>query len=180
MLQKKRFGDESARTPRSHGPDRRDDEMSHQYEPVPHAANHVRSRRRSQVYDSLVNCGRIAIRHGPGILRYRRVVMSCKTSRAATPFRSNRRSKRFQAIQPLNSAGCVVCPGYVCGHFCGHSFVPLHSAASVHVELSGEGGAPRVGGVQTSQLWLRRRPCRDRCATVLRPVTEGLSPKKIL
>src|SRR5579862_5632340 len=38
MLQKKRFGDDCAGTPRSHSPDRRDDEMSDQDEPIPHAA----------------------------------------------------------------------------------------------------------------------------------------------
>jgi hypothetical protein len=38
MLQKKRFGDDCAGTPRSHSPDGRDDEMSDQDEPIPHAA----------------------------------------------------------------------------------------------------------------------------------------------
>ncbi|MEP7246100.1 MAG: hypothetical protein ABI885_20800 [Gammaproteobacteria bacterium] len=50
--------------PRSHGPDCRDDQMSHQNEPIPHAANHARSWRCSQVYDSAADCGGIAIRHG--------------------------------------------------------------------------------------------------------------------
>jgi hypothetical protein len=39
MLQKKRFGDDYAGTAGSHGPDRRDDEMSYRDEPIPHTAN---------------------------------------------------------------------------------------------------------------------------------------------
>lgn len=43
--------------------DRRDNEMSHQDEPIPHAVNNDRAWRRSQGYDSVANCGRLAIRH---------------------------------------------------------------------------------------------------------------------
>jgi hypothetical protein len=64
MLQKKRFGDDGAGTTRSHDLDNRDDQMSHQGEPIAHAANNGRSWPRSQVYDSLAECGRIATRHG--------------------------------------------------------------------------------------------------------------------
>jgi len=39
MLHKKRFGDDCTGTARSHGPDRRDDQMSDQDEPIPHTAN---------------------------------------------------------------------------------------------------------------------------------------------
>jgi hypothetical protein len=38
--------------------------VSHQDEPIAHAANNGRVRRRSQLNDSVVNCGRLAIRHG--------------------------------------------------------------------------------------------------------------------
>jgi len=39
MLQKKRFGDDRAGTSRSHDPDDRDDQVSHQDEPIAHAPN---------------------------------------------------------------------------------------------------------------------------------------------
>jgi hypothetical protein len=64
MLEKKRFGDDGAGTSRSHDLDDRDDQVSHQDEPIAHAANNGRSWRRSQVYNSAADCGRIAIRHG--------------------------------------------------------------------------------------------------------------------
>lgn len=64
MLQKARFGDDCAGTGRGHGPDRRDNEMSHQGEPIPQAANNDWGCLRSQDYGSVLNCGRLAIRHG--------------------------------------------------------------------------------------------------------------------
>jgi len=66
VLQKKGFGDDRAGAARSHGSDRRDDQMSHQDDPFPHAVNDDRGRQRSQVCDSVADCGRIAIRHGQG------------------------------------------------------------------------------------------------------------------
>lgn len=42
--------------------------MSNQDEPIPHAVNNDWGWWRSQDYDSVVNCGRIAIRHGHGAL----------------------------------------------------------------------------------------------------------------
>jgi hypothetical protein len=42
MLQKKRFGDDCAGTSRSHDLDDRDDQVSHQDEPIAHAANNGR------------------------------------------------------------------------------------------------------------------------------------------
>ena len=39
MLEKKRFGDDGAGTSRSHDLDDRDDQVSHQDEPIAHAAN---------------------------------------------------------------------------------------------------------------------------------------------
>jgi hypothetical protein len=43
MLQKKRFGNDCAGTARSHGPENRDDQVSHQDEPIPHAGNDDRN-----------------------------------------------------------------------------------------------------------------------------------------
>jgi hypothetical protein len=39
LLQEKRFGDDGAGTARTHDPDRRDDQVSHQNEPIAHTAN---------------------------------------------------------------------------------------------------------------------------------------------
>jgi hypothetical protein len=64
MLQKKRLGDDCAGTAGSHGPDRRDDQMSHQDEPIPHTANDDRAWRKLQDYEPVANCGRLSIRHG--------------------------------------------------------------------------------------------------------------------
>ncbi len=50
MLQKKRFGYDCAGTAGSHGSDRRDDEMSHQDEPIPHTANDDPAGRKLQDY----------------------------------------------------------------------------------------------------------------------------------
>jgi hypothetical protein len=66
MLQKKRFGDDCAGTAGSHGPDRRDDQMSYQDEPIPHPANDDRAGRTLQGYEPVANCGRLSIRHGQG------------------------------------------------------------------------------------------------------------------
>jgi hypothetical protein len=51
MLQKKRFGDDCAGTAGSHGPDRRDDQMNYQDEPIPHTANDDRAGRTLQGYE---------------------------------------------------------------------------------------------------------------------------------
>ena len=64
MLQKKGFDNDCAGTARRHGPDRRDNEMSYQDEPILHAVNNDWGWWRSQGYDSVVTCGRLAIRHG--------------------------------------------------------------------------------------------------------------------
>ena len=48
----------------SHGSDRRDDQMSHQDEPIPHTANDDRAGRKLQDYEPVANCVRISIRHG--------------------------------------------------------------------------------------------------------------------
>ena len=66
MLQKKRLGDDCAGTAGSHGSDRRDDQMSHQDEPIPHTANNDRAGRKLQDYEPVANCVRISIRHGQG------------------------------------------------------------------------------------------------------------------
>ena len=73
MLQKKRFGDDYAGTARSHDPDDRDDQVSHHDDPIAHAANNGRGRLRSQVYDLVADCGRIAIRYG----QVRKLGMPC-------------------------------------------------------------------------------------------------------
>jgi hypothetical protein len=67
MLQKKRFGNDCAGTAGSHGSDRRDDQMSHQDEPIPHTANDGRAGRKLQDYEPVANCVRISIRHGQAI-----------------------------------------------------------------------------------------------------------------
>jgi len=64
MLQKKRFGNDCAGTAGSHGSDRRDHQMSHQNEPIPHTANDDRAGRKLQDYEPVANCVRISIRHG--------------------------------------------------------------------------------------------------------------------
>jgi hypothetical protein len=64
MLQKKRFGNDCAGTAGSHGSDRRDDQVSHQDEPIPHTANDDRAGRKLQDYEPVANCVRISIRHG--------------------------------------------------------------------------------------------------------------------
>ena len=64
MLQKKRFGNDRAGTAGGHGSDRRDDQMSHQDEPIPHAANDDGAWRKLQGYQPIANCGRLAIRRG--------------------------------------------------------------------------------------------------------------------
>lgn len=64
MLQKKRFGNDCAGTAGSRGSDRRDDQMSHQDEPIPHTANDDRAGRKLQDYEPVADCVRISIRHG--------------------------------------------------------------------------------------------------------------------
>ena len=69
MLQKKRFGNDCAGTAGSHGSDRRDDQMSHQDEPIPHTANDDRAWPKLKDYEPVANCGRLSIRHGQGAAR---------------------------------------------------------------------------------------------------------------
>ena len=64
VFQKQGFGDDCAGTARDHDPDCRDNEMSDQDQPIPHAVNNDRGRRGWQDCDSAVNCGKLAIRHG--------------------------------------------------------------------------------------------------------------------
>jgi hypothetical protein len=64
MLEQERFGDDRADAAGSHSADRGDDQMRYQDEPIPHAVNNGGQGRGSQVWDSVAECGTIAIRHG--------------------------------------------------------------------------------------------------------------------
>jgi len=68
MLQQKGFADDCARAARSHGSDHRDDQMSHQDEPISHTANDDRGWRPSQGYEPIADCAKLSIRHGQGNL----------------------------------------------------------------------------------------------------------------
>jgi hypothetical protein len=70
MLQKKRFGSDCGGTAGSHGSDRRDDQMSHQDEPIPHAANNDRAGGKLQDYETVADFVRILIRRGQGDIRH--------------------------------------------------------------------------------------------------------------
>jgi hypothetical protein len=108
MLQKKRFGDDCAGTAGSHGPDRRDDQMNYQDEPIPHTANDDRAGRTLQGYEAVANCGRLSIRHGqPRFARSRAATVKLLVRAMATKLRSSsggsaRMAKSSESI-PTNS-----------------------------------------------------------------------------
>jgi hypothetical protein len=64
MLQKKRFGDDRTGPARSYGPDRRDDQMSDQYQPssMPRTMTGAGGIRKTA--DQPLDCVRLSIRHG--------------------------------------------------------------------------------------------------------------------
>jgi hypothetical protein len=78
--------------------------VSHQDEPIAHAANNGRSWRRSQVYDSAADFGRIAIRHGHLPLAKR---AGRKYAVAKVGFRD--RTKSHDSSAPSHSFRLIVC-----------------------------------------------------------------------
>jgi hypothetical protein len=58
------FGDDCAGATGTHGPDRRDDQMSYQEEPIPHTANDDLAGRKLQDYKPAANCFKLSTRHG--------------------------------------------------------------------------------------------------------------------
>jgi hypothetical protein len=64
MLQKKRFGDDRAGTPRDNDPDDRDDQVSQQDEPIAQALNDDSGCgfSQDQDYKSGFDCGKLSIR----------------------------------------------------------------------------------------------------------------------